>query len=234
MGLYPADTFDYQQHQFLTGLLAIPMGTVVAKCKTADKETRNMDNRDRSGSVLKLVNLARAAYGAPDLKSLLIGQRYSASLCPIGRSLRRGVEDWLFVAVGCKYLRLWALGRDLAAIVERTLTVWGIPRPRTLLQEKSDYVILALPAEIREFIDRFDRGLLPDYQGEVDEIEMRRLRELARSMPILVGRRDTRDKSHGKSQRSPAATGIGTRVEDRPDPRVLRAIGLSQPSSSAQ
>jgi hypothetical protein len=72
-------------------------------------------------SVLKLVNLARVAYGALELKSLLSGQPYRASRCPIDRSLLSGVEDWLFVAVGTKYLRLWALNRDSGAIAEQIL-----------------------------------------------------------------------------------------------------------------
>jgi hypothetical protein len=194
-----------------------------------------MDSPDPTRCVLRLVNLARAAYDAVELKRLLSGQPHSASVCAVGRSLRSGAEDWLFVAVGSKYLRLWAPGKDTAAIAEQILTAWEPPR-HLLTQpgEKSGCVILPLRAEIREFIDQFDRGLLPDYQGEVDEIEMRRLSELARSMPSLVGRRDTRDKSHGKFQRSPAATSIGTKVEDQPDPMVLRAIGLSQPPSPAQ
>jgi hypothetical protein len=183
-----------------------------------------MDHRDRRGSVLKLVNLARAAYGAPDLKSLASGQRHSASVCAIGRSLRSGVEDWLFVAVGRTHVRLWALGKDTAAIAEQILTAWEMPR-HLLTQpgEKSGCVILPLRAEIREFIDQFDRGSLSDYKGEVDEIEMRQLCELARMMPILVGRRDTWDKSHRKSQPSPA-----------PSLGFPRSDQTEQPSSSAQ
>jgi hypothetical protein len=62
---------------------------------------------------------------------------------------------------------------------------------------------LALPTEIREFIDQFDRGLLTDYQGEVGQIDMRRLSELARTMPIPLGRQNTWGNSLIKSQSSP-------------------------------
>lgn len=42
---------------------------------------RNMDSRDLSGPVLKLVNLARASYGAFELETLLMGQPQNASFC---------------------------------------------------------------------------------------------------------------------------------------------------------
>jgi hypothetical protein len=168
-----------------------------------------MDSLDPARCVLRLVNLARAAYGAVELKSLLSGQPHSASVCAVSRSLRSGAEDWLFVAVGGTHLRLWALGKDTAAIAEQILTAWEMPR-HLLTQpgEKSACVILPLGAEIREFIDQFDRGLLPDYQGEVDQIEICRLSKLARRVPLLVGRRNTWGTSHGKSQPSPEATSI--------------------------
>src|SRR5437879_1085055 len=70
----------------------------------------DMDNSDLGRRVLELVNLARATYGAFALETLLRGQPRSASFCPIGRSLRIGVEYWLFVAVGTKYLRVWTVG----------------------------------------------------------------------------------------------------------------------------
>jgi hypothetical protein len=191
-----------------------------------------MDIQDPNRSVLRLVNLARAAYGAVELKSLLTGQPHSASGCVIGRSLRWGVEDWLFVAVGSKYLRLWALGKDWAAIAEQVLTAWGTGHLLTQPGEKSGCAMLALPAEIREFIYKFDRGLLPDYQGEVDEIEMRRLSELARKMPILVGRRNTWGNSHSKGQSSPSIR--EARVEGRPGLRAPCSDQTVQSLPSAQ
>src|SRR5262245_56930396 len=129
-----------------------------------------MNSRDRSGRVLKLVNLARPTYGAFELETLLRGQLQSASFCPIGRSLRRGVEDWLFVAVGTKHLRVWAPGKEPAAIAKQIMTAWGMP-DRRLKQsgERSGFVILPLPSEICEFVDQFDRGLLPDCQGQVEQ-----------------------------------------------------------------
>jgi hypothetical protein len=173
-----------------------------------------MDNRDRNRSVLEFVNLARSAYGAPGLKTLVSGRPHSASVCAIGRSLRSGVEHWFFVAVGSKCLRLWALGKDSAAIAEQIMTAWGMPRQLlTQPREKLGCVVLAMPAEIREFIDQFDRGLLPDYLGEVDELEMRQLREMVRTMPISVGRRNTWRNSHGKSQALCPATREGPELK---------------------
>lgn len=135
--------------------------------------------------VLELVNRARATYDARDLTSLLPGQLHSASFCPLGRSLRAGVEDWLFAAVGTKYLRVWAVQKDPLATAQGILEAWEVPR-RLLKKsgEKSGSVLLPLPSELREFVNQFDRGLLPDYQGYVDPQEVLRLRELARGMPI--------------------------------------------------
>ena len=147
-----------------------------------------MENLGQGNSVLKLVNLARGAYGASKLETLLRGQRHSPSFCTIGRSLRSGVEDWLFVAIGSRYLRLWARGKDSAAIAENMGTAWGIPnQPQIQPANKSGCAILALPLEVREFLNRFDCGLLPDYEGEVSRIETRQLSELARAMPLTVG-----------------------------------------------
>jgi hypothetical protein len=145
-----------------------------------------MDNSDLGRRVLELVNLARATYGAFALETLLRGQPRSASFCPIGRSLHIGVEYWLFVAVGTKYLRVWALGKEPAAIAERILLAWRMPHGG-LKQSggRSGCVTSALPPEMCEFVDQFDRGFLPDYQGQVDCQEMRQLRELARDIPIL-------------------------------------------------
>jgi hypothetical protein len=101
------------------------------------------------------------------------------------------VEDWLFVAVGTKYLRVWVLGKEPVAIAEQIMTAWGMPHRRLKQSgERSGFVILPLPLEIREFVDQFDRGLLPDYQGHVDHQERRQLRELARGMPIPGRRRN--------------------------------------------
>jgi hypothetical protein len=147
-----------------------------------------VNDNDLDKRALKLVNLARATYDAFQLNTLLKGQAQSASLCPIGRSLRIGVEDWLFVAVGTKYLRVWTLGKDSVSIAERILMAWGMPHSG-LKQSggRSGCVTSALPSEMREFVDRFDRGFLPDYQEQVDYQEMLQLRELARNIPIFGG-----------------------------------------------
>jgi hypothetical protein len=145
-----------------------------------------MDNSNLGRRVLELVNLARATYGAFALETLLRGQPRSASFCPIGRSLRIGVEDWLFVAVGTRYLRVWTVGKTPAAIAERFLLAWGMPHGGVKQSGgRSGCVTSALPREMREFVDQFDRGFLADYQGQVDCQEIRQLNELARDIPIL-------------------------------------------------
>jgi len=168
-----------------------------------------MDSRDRSERVLKLVNLARTSYGAFELEALLGGQLQSASFCPIGRSLRRGAEDWLFVAVGTQHLRVWALGKEPVAIAKQIMTAWGMP-DRRLKQsgERSGFVILPLPSEIREFVDHFDHGLLPDYQSQVDVQEVHQLRDLARTMPIPGRQRISWGNMRGAAQASNLTTNI--------------------------
>jgi hypothetical protein len=149
-----------------------------------------MDNRSESEQVLKLVNMARATYGAYALEALPQGELHSAPFCPIGRSLRRGAEDWLFVTVGSKHVRLWAIGKDPVAIAQRIMTVWAIPLDR--LQQSRDrpgIVIFPLPPELRKFVDRFDHGLLPVHQGKVGRVEVQQLRVLANRMPVLSGLR---------------------------------------------
>lgn len=135
--------------------------------------------------VLELINQVRATYDAPQLASLLPGQLRSASFCPVGRSLRAGVEKWLFVAVGTKLLRVWALERDPVVVGNEILKAWGLAQ-RLLKKsgEKSGYVLLPLPSELRAFVHEFDGGLWPDYQCNVHPQEVFRLRELAHGMPI--------------------------------------------------
>ncbi len=150
-----------------------------------------MDRRHGSEQVLKLVNLARATYGASELEALPGGELHSAPFCPIGRSLRRGAEDWLFVTVGSKHLRLWAAGKDPLAFARQIMTAWKIPFER--LQQSRDragMVMFSLPSELQEFIEQFDRGLLPDHEGQVDQQEARQLRALASSIPVPVKRRN--------------------------------------------
>jgi hypothetical protein len=144
-----------------------------------------MDSSDRTSQVLKLLNLARATYGASELKSLSGGELHSAPFCPIGRSLRVGVEDWLFVTVGSKHLRLWTVGQDSVTIAKRIMTAWAIPHEQLRQsRDRPGVAMLPLPSELREFINRFDRGLLPAHQGPLDQSEVQHLRELASGMPM--------------------------------------------------
>ena len=180
-----------------------------------------MDSRDKSSQVLKLVNLARATYGAAELESLSGGQVQSAPFCPIGRSLRRGVEDWLFVTVGSKYLRLWAVGQDPVAIAKKIMTAWKIPHEQLQQsRERPGIVMLPLPSELREFVRRFDGGLLPGYQGQVDQQEMQHLRELASGMPMPIMQRNKpvaeASRNSVKTNRMPFVSPIGMTAREAP------------------
>jgi len=101
------------------------------------------------------------------------------------------VEDWLFVTVGSKHLRLWAAGKDPVVFAQHIMTAWKIPLER--LQQSRDrpgMVMFSLPPELREFIDQFDRGLLPGHQGQVDQQEARQLGVLASGIPLTVKRQN--------------------------------------------
>jgi hypothetical protein len=160
-----------------------------------------MDSRDGSRQVLKLVNLARATYGATQLDSLSGGQVHRALFCPIGRSLRRGVEAWLFVTVGSKHLRLWAVEQDPVTIAKKIMTAWGIPHEQLQQsRERPGIVIFPLPSELREFINRFDRGLLPGHRGHADQQEVQELGELASGMPMPITKRNKAATEHPETQ----------------------------------
>jgi len=138
-----------------------------------------------SERVLELVNLARRTYGGAELDGLLPGEPLSASFCPLGRSLRSGVGDWLFVAVGTRHLRLWTLDKDPAHVARAILRAWGLPQKRLKKSsEGAGCAVIPLPSELSDFVIRFDQGLLPDYQAEVDGDEVRRLSELAPKIPL--------------------------------------------------
>ncbi len=49
--------------------------------------------------------------------------------------------------------------------------------------------MFSLPSEPREFIEQFDRGLLPGHRGQVDQHEARHLGVLASGIPVTVKRR---------------------------------------------
>ena len=154
---------------------------------------------DHLRRVLELVNMARASYGAPELEALLPGQPRSASFCPIGRSLRKGVEEWLFVAVGTRYLRVWTSAQDSLAIAKRILAAWGMSDGRLVQSaERTGFVLLPLPPELSKFLEQFDRGLLPEYKGQVDPEEGRKLKELAGGMPIPGRTATTYRMGHGR------------------------------------
>jgi hypothetical protein len=80
-----------------------------------------------------------------------------------------------------------AVGKDSIAVATKIMTVWKIPREQLQQScERPGIVMFPLPSEIREVVDRFDHGFLPDHQGQVDQLEVRHLGELARAMPMPV------------------------------------------------
>jgi hypothetical protein len=102
------------------------------------------------------------------------------------------VEDWLFVSIGSAHLRLWTLGKDPDAVAKLIMTAWGISdHPLRRPHDKSIFVTLPLPIAIREFVNQFDRGLLPEFRGAVSQEDMRQLNELVHAIPFRIGQRNS-------------------------------------------
>ena len=120
--------------------------------------------------------------------------------------MRQGVKDWLFVAVGNKHLRLWSSTKDSSAVAAQIRTAWEMPALVMLEGGKSVCATIQLPAELSDFIDRFDRGLRPDCEREVDSPEIHQLSELARAMPISIEPWIIRANLPCNDERKPQAT----------------------------
>jgi hypothetical protein len=80
------------------------------------------------------------------------------------------------------------------------MTALGIPLERLhQSRDRPGVVMFPLPAELREFIDRFDHGLLPAHQGHVDVWQVLQLRALASDMPVPAKQRARDSVQVGKT-----------------------------------
>ena len=124
-----------------------------------------MKSMGGSDQVLKLVNFGASYRWSVCLGALQEGESHIAPFRPIGRSLRRDASDWLFVTVGSKHIRLWAIGKDPVAIAQKR-TVWGIPLDRVQpSREPAGNVTFPLPPELASSLTSSTMDFCPSFKG---------------------------------------------------------------------
>jgi hypothetical protein len=133
------------------------------------------------GAVKARVNDARAACLLPPLEELPTGERGNPCFCPLGRALRKDMGDTIFLAVGSKHIRLASTDGNVSEIARRIRKAWGInegkPAPRG-----EQFMTVALPSELTQFVAEFDAGKLPKFEGLIEEAEKSRFNDLARRL----------------------------------------------------
>jgi len=132
-------------------------------------------------SVIQRVNAARAVCSCPPIDRLPKGERRSPCFCPLGRALRKDLGDSFFLAVGTQHLRVAAVDGDAGAIASRIRQAWGLNEAE-VGREGEQFVMVRLPPELRQFVIDFDAGKLPQFEGKVDQGEVRQLHALAKHL----------------------------------------------------
>jgi len=154
-------------------------------------------------SVVRSVNAARMACSSPPIEQLPKGERRSPCFCPLGRALRRDLDDSLLLAVGTQHLRIGAFDADTGAVASRIRKAWGL-KERGIGRESEQFVIVPLPPELKQFVIEFDAGKLPEFEGKVDQIEVAQLDSLAKRLwNITIAQlRTTRSIGMNRKKRS--------------------------------
>lgn len=102
-------------------------------------------------------------------------------LLPFGTALRKDMGDTVFLAVGSKHIRLASTDGNVSEIARRIRKAWGInegkPAPRG-----EQFMTVALPSELTQFVTEFDAGKLPKFEGLIEEAEKSRFNDLARRL----------------------------------------------------
>lgn len=132
--------------------------------------------------VLRLINLARAAYGCAPLDAIPRGERASPSFDPMARAFRTGADEWLFLALGSRWLRIGACGKDAMAIAEKIHSAWyGADQPISKRAAEGGSIYVRLPQPIVDFIFEFDAGKLPAFETRVADHEHARHAQVVKS-----------------------------------------------------
>lgn len=132
--------------------------------------------------VLKLINAAREAYGCAPLDAIPRGERASPSFDPVARAFRTGADEWLFLALGSRWLRIGACGQDAMAIAKKIHNAWyGDDHPMSKRAVEGGSIYVRLPQPIVDFIAAFDAGKLPAFETRVAEHEHARHAQVVKS-----------------------------------------------------
>lgn len=99
--------------------------------------------------VIKLVNDARKALGMEPVDDLPKGRRKQPCLCPVARALSTGERHAAVSAT--------AVAFGVEAQAQVVASTWERPRASMSVQ---------LPPPLSDFVVAFDRGELPQYEGE--------------------------------------------------------------------
>jgi hypothetical protein len=139
-------------------------------------------------TVTARVNAARAAYSLPPIVELPNGERKNPCFCPLGRAFRRDTDDSFFMAVGTKHVRLATSDAKAREIVRQIETAWGIKESK-LAREGEQFYVIPLPPELTQFVEEFDAGKLPEFEGKIEKAEKVRFNELAKRLWDVTSRR---------------------------------------------
>ena len=131
-------------------------------------------------AVAARVNEARAACSLPPLQELPNGERSNPCFCPLGRALRKDMGEFFFLAVGSKHIRLASTNGATKEIAQRIQQAWGVESEPVPAGEQ--FATVPLPVELRQFVNEFDAGKLPKFEGRIEQAEKARFDGLARRL----------------------------------------------------
>jgi hypothetical protein len=132
-------------------------------------------------AVTARVNAARAACSLAPVAQLPQGERGNPCFCPLGRGFRKDLDDSFFLAVGTKQLRLAYTDGSASDIAHRIRKAWGV-EDSAIAREGEQFFTIPLPFELTLFVNEFDAGKLPQFEGKIEEAEKLRFNSLARRL----------------------------------------------------
>jgi hypothetical protein len=139
-------------------------------------------------TVTARVNAARAAYSLVPIVELPDGERRNPCFCPLGRAFRKDMGDSFFMAVGTKHIRLATTDAKASEIARQIEKAWGINESK-LRREGEQFCIIPLPSELIQFVEEFDAGKLPKFEGKIEKAEKVRFNDLASQLwNVTIGR----------------------------------------------
>lgn len=111
-------------------------------------------------AVTERVNAARTACSLAPVAELPNGERRNPCFCPLGRALRKDMEDSFFLAVGTKHIRIATSDGSASEIARRIQEAWGIGGSN-LRRENEQFLTIPLPSELTQFVVSSMAGSCP-------------------------------------------------------------------------